>query len=92
VTDHPLSKPPMRRSHARPPAPPASSCARCFRPGHIAQDQHSHAGAAYTPNHRLAGIRFDCECGNAWTTDRQQAEAHGRFLQRIHHTHQRGDV
>lgn len=63
------------------PPPPASSCARCYRDGHVHPDQTSHTPKA--KGRQLKSIRFYCACGNEWTTNRAEAELHGRFLRRI---------
>lgn len=63
---------------------PAASC-RCTRPGTPSPDQRNVASSMavnYKSGNRQA-IRFHCNtCGHIWTTNLDDALAHGRFLQR----------
>lgn len=63
---------------------PAASCPRCSKPGTPSLDQRSHSGT----NSTIHGgplekrMRFHCSCGTEWLTDRDDAQLHGRFLNR----------
>lgn len=62
---------------------PAASCPRCSKPGTPSTDQRT-----YDTNGNQNGpplgkrMRFHCACGREWLADSENAEAHGRFLDR----------
>lgn len=66
------------------PAAPASTCSRCLHEGVVSDDQNPRTSsgtyAGHDPDKR---IRFGClHCGHEWVMDREEAERHGRFLER----------
>lgn len=78
---------------------PASACPNCHRDGTLGWHSESKVDARgrvldapLTDSHGRALLRFECVCGAAWTTRREEAEAHGKFLQRVSHSVNRSDT